>query len=606
MGNCLHRLSDPVTWVEGECFVKDLISTLVNVVTTTPIKTLGGEPAPSKWGEVYYEREHSYVTYTVSKQSRSGKYIQDNGKESIVYRITDPGELQHKADDGYYYEAVNDIPVGRKTKDSPEYRTGKRISYDPFYHNGEAVDVINSLVTLVDMYPNRDEKTFENRWDKYQAYIVEHSREDYLGNDVADTNWNYYKIVAPLPDDWTYAVYKKSILLYRYTGTSGDGSTYTASKSIAVTSSYSVEHFFFSPTLHRVSEKALIALDGTDDDNIRYVYFEKPLDSNNYIKVGYMVDSMNNFKLVKLKGDPESSYKMACEIENGVPKVINENEAYRAYERQINDVYAPGEFFVKGTRGASFNMNDSLYSYWFISGNSSLAWLPNKMRDAYSLVRYSISLNNKRVIAVLEGDANYDPDSAYISFAHIGEFKPLDSEDVYNNFAVTVGMGEPSKSISGFDYKDIDKKTNPIYAQYGRFTSNGMDTISVAKGKSNLQYQEYRPAFLTHLPNYPNIGTMPKGLQRLDVSEHFQISSHTNHAHASPIYLVDGYEGYRGYLDGVVALYDRGVVAGDELEYKIEGYTETYVVFKLISPINFLDKSAAPKNMIIAILKEIN
>lgn len=606
MSNCLKRLSSPVTWIEGECYVKDLISTLKDEITQASFQNLGGGAESNLWRTHYYEREHSYVTYTAATQSRGGKYTHDNGKESVVYKVPTPGEPAHKATDGYYYEAVSNIPVGRKTKDSPEYRTGNKISFEPFYHGGEPIVVEGALVTLVDMYPDRDEITFPNRWEKYQAYIVEHYRKNYLGEDVEDLNWNSYRLVAPMPDDWTYALHKGNIPMYRESYTNSSGGTSYNTVTITTRSSYSIQNFVFTPTLHRVPEKCTLNLMPSGGRYHSYIYMEKPLDSNNYIKISYLTAYSSKGVSTPLRGNPELSYENACTISNKhIPTIKDEYEAYLAYERQINDYYAPGEFFTIGDDGGTLGLDTDMVSYWYFSCNSSVSWLPDKMRDKYSLTRYSISLNNKRIIAVLEGDPGYDPDSAYISFAYMGEFKALSEDDNKYKFAVTVGMGAPTKALSGFDYKDIDKKTNPNYARYGRFTSNGMDSISVARGKSGLMYQEYHPAFLTHLPNYPTVGTIPKGLSRLDIGEYFQPSEHTEHYHSSPIYIAHGYEGYRGYLDGVVALYDVFLIDRDELDYQVENFTETYVVFKINTPISFLDKSAAPKNMILAILKEI-
>lgn len=197
--------------------------------------------------------------------------------------------------------------------------------------------------------------------------------------------------------------------------------------------------------------------------------------------------------------------------------------------------------------------------------------------------------------------------SLYRSFAYIGKFNTLNPEDTATNFAVTVGMGVVEKDKTGYELKDITKEGNPEYAKYGAFTSNGMDTISVYRGISNLPYQEYVPAFLIQLPNYPSVGTLPKGVGRLVLADYlFQPSQWTDHVHSSPIYLVNGYEGYRGYLDGIVAIYDQYMRNGDELDWEVDDYIETYKFFNINVPISFLDKSPAPGGLMsIAILKEI-
>lgn len=168
-------------------------------------------------------------------------------------------------------------------------------------------------------------------------------------------------------------------------------------------------------------------------------------------------------------------------------------------------------------------------------------------------------------------------------------------------------MGALEVAKTGFRDRDISKEYNPEYAKYGAFTSNGMDTISVYRGISNLPYQEYYPAFLVQLPNYPNVGTLPPGVGRLRLADYlFQPSHWTDHVHSSPIYLVHGYEGYRGYLDGILAIYDQHMRNGDELDYEEGDYMEVYKFFNINVPVSFLDKSPAPGGiMSIAILKEI-
>lgn len=595
MSNCSSRLSTPVAWIEGECMAKELIKNMTEDIVSASIPRLGGGGTTNQWRRSYYEREHSYVTYALSSVRQTAMYTHTDGLKSNVYSVSRVNIENHAAPDGYWYEADNTVPVGGNTKGG-NYRTGVRI------FTGDIIREIE-LVTLVDMHPDRPENTFDNRWEKYQAWIVEHAREDYLGQIVEDKNWNRFKLVRLLEGDWTQAISKGSFRVSTTRNSSGQ----TSSSNSSVRSSYSVDHFTFTPTLHRVNEKAELTLMPLNGRYHSYIYLEKPLDSNNYIKVSYLNAYTSTGKSENLSGNPEESYEKACEIVNGKAIVVDESEAYYAFERQVEGgYYSPGSYWRKGDDGGTLGMETDIVSYWFYAGNSKLSWLPNKMRDEYTIVKYFISLNNNRISAILEGDPGYDPDSAYISFAYMGFFDTLDPKDNKTNFAVTVGMGEPVKAITGFDYKDIDKTKNPNYARYGRFTSNGMDTVSVARGKSNLMYQEYVPAFLTHLPNYPTVGTVPKGISRLRIDDFFQVSRHTDHAHASPIYLVHGYEGYRGYFDGVVALHDVGVVAGDELDYTIAGYTETYKVFRLISPINFLDKSPVPKNMIIALLMETN
>ncbi len=256
--DCRNRLrSAPCAWIEGESTVKNLLTDLSNEIVNAYIPNPDGGGEYSRWEILYKEREHDFVTYTLGSKRVTGRYIHEDGMDSIVYQIPEEPK-NYKASDGYFYEAKNNTPVGEYTDTHPEHRTGKRISFAPFTHNGEVVEVENALVTLVDMYPDTPAMMFKNRWEKYQAYIVKHTRIDYLGNEVEDKNWNYYKLIAPLPDDWTYFLYKGgSITVGRYQYTE-NGTVHTAPRILTVRRSYSVDHYTFTPEYHIVSEKLVL------------------------------------------------------------------------------------------------------------------------------------------------------------------------------------------------------------------------------------------------------------------------------------------------------------------------------------------------------------
>lgn len=596
---CPSKISKPCVWIEGETTVKNLISDIIDEIVNAEIPLPDGGVESSKWRILYKEREHNYVTYGLGTTRVSGRYIhEETGLTSTVYQI--PKEpSNYKASDGYFYESKPDSPLGEYTHNHPEHRTGRRISFAPFYHNGELIEVENALVTLIDLYPDVPEMMFENRWEKYQAYIVKHARINYKGEEVEDTNWNYYKLVAPMPDDWTYFLHNGSTLRVGRYREYVNGEPRIYSRTITIRDSYYVDHYRFTPTYHEVSEKLVLECN-TNDGRKYKVYFEKPLDSNNYIKLQYGVEIKHQ---KNLKGVPEESYIRACDLDtigpDKTPVVIDEHEAYWAFERQINNCYEPGELELKGVMSPP--------SYWFFSENSTQKWMIPNMRGKDSVVRYWISFNNDRAIFLLEGDPNFEFESFYRSPAYIGKFIPLNPDDTENNFAVTVGMGALEVAKTGFRDRDISKEYNPEYAKYGAFTSNGMDTISVYRGISNLPYQEYYPAFLVQLPNYPNVGTLPPGVGRLRLADYlFQPSRWTDHVHSSPIYLAHGYEGYRGYLDGILAIYDQHMRNRDELDYEEGDYMEVYKFFNINVPVSFLDKSPAPGGiMSIAILKEV-
>lgn len=594
---CPNRRSSPCIWIEGETTVKNLIVDIVEELIKAHIPDLDGEGEESKWKVLYKEREHNYVEYEPYTTEVAGKYIHTDGKEYKIIQLNDYTEDKHKDSSGYIWEITSNAPYDLSNYSN--YRTGKKINVDGFSYNEQYYEIPEALAVLIDKYPDKKEKNFENPWEKYQAYLVRHSRESYYGKDIEDKEWNYFKIVAPLPDDWTYVLWNKGMLYKKYTHTyENDKETYYYNGNIEM-SNYLVDHTRFKTTYHEVSEKLVLECNARDGTSYN-VYFEKPLDSNNYIKLQYgvKIKSQRN-----LKGDPEKSYLYACDLDTigrgKIPEITDELEAYKAYERQLNKEYEQGELELGGTV--------SPVSYWFFSENSTKEWMIPNMRSKDSVIRYWINFNNDRALIVLEGDPNFEFESYHRSFAYIGKFIPLNKQDTKTNFAVTVGMGTLEKNKTGFTYEDVSKEYNPEYVKYGRFTSNGMDTISVYRGVSNLPYQEYVPAFLVQLPNYPNVGTLPNGVERLILADYlFQPSAHTDHVHSSPIYLVNGYEGYRGYLDGIVAIYDQHMRNGDELDWDIGEYVETYKFFNITTPVSFLDKSAAPEGvMSIAIVKEI-
>lgn len=124
-------------------------------------------------------------------------------------------------------------------------------------------------------------------------------------------------------------------------------------------------------------------------------------------------------------------------------------------------------------------------------------------------------MNNNRVTLVLEGDPAPDIEGYYRSFGYIGRIIPFNETDYGGNFGVTVGMGDMVKEKTGFQISDIRVDQNPEYAKFGRNTSNGMYSLSMFRTKSNVLYQAYYPAFITQLPSYSGVGSIPSDLSKL-------------------------------------------------------------------------------------------
>src|SRR5690606_13479109 len=140
-----------------------------------------------------------------------------------------------------------------------------------------------------------------------------------------------------------------------------------------------------------------------------------------------------------------------------------------------------------------------------------------------------LSVNNNRVCIVIEGDPSPDIDAYYRSFAYIGKIIPFNDSDQYGNFGITVGMGDLDTNKTGFVPDDIKQDKNPQYSGFGRYTSNGMYSFSMLRTRSQVLFQAYYPAFITQLPNYGSVGTLPPGLAKLELERNgFQASEWTS------------------------------------------------------------------------------
>ena len=398
---CPSRVSKPCAWIDGEATVKNLITDLGNKLVTAKIPLLDGGNEPSKWEILYKEREHNYVTYEPYTQIVNGRYIHEDGNEYEVMKIPDYTKDIFTDDSGYLNEITNNAPYDKSNYEG--YYTGKKINTAGFDYDGVHYEIPNALVVLIDVQPNLLEKDLENPWEKYQAYMVKHVRESVYSGEVEDKEWNYYKIVAPMPDDWTYNLWRNGFVYSRYSEYHND-EVYHYSR-MASTQDYRLQHTYFYTEYHEVSEKLVLECNTTDNKKYN-VYFEKPLDSNNYIRAQYGVD----IKYQKnLKDIPENSYLLACDLDTigagKKPQIINELEAYKAFERQLNKEYEQGELELGGTM--------SPISNWFFSENSTEKWMIPNMRGKESVVRYWISFNNDRALIILEGDPNFEFESFY-------------------------------------------------------------------------------------------------------------------------------------------------------------------------------------------------
>ena len=350
-----------------------------------------------------------------------------------------------------------------------------------------------------------------------------------------------------------------------------------------------------------------------------FVLLEQPSNDYNHITIRYGKGCV----ALPATGNPLLTYADACDpmtvAYKSVPTIISQTKAHEIY-MDWNNSKTPA--FTPYSVSWSLDYDGvtelvSPVSRFYHGRHSTISWVVNKRRRPDYLVEYYISVTNDRVVIMLEGDPSPGINDYYRSFAYIGKIIPFNENDHSGNFGVTCGMGDLKKEMTDYTINDISEKYNPDYAGWGEYTSNGMYSFSMFDTRSKVKYQAYYPAFLTQLPNYSDVGTIPSHLSKLILdNDGFQPSIWTDKYHASPIYLVHQAEGYRGYMDGVVAIHDHNLINLDELLVDTEipkdesdpsqgNYIEVYKFFSLKSPVNMFKYSPAPDVITVAIIKDI-
>lgn len=619
------ELNKRVAWVEGEVEARYLCSRLADEIVNAEIPS-GDSATPittNKWEKVMDAPFEKWVTYQESYMTSVGYYKHTDGNSYPVYKIPDFTSLKSVVNgvglvdaNGYVWETVG----------SSNTQTGKKFQVISFTAldltmatpQEKTFDVPNILVVNIpdpDFDPDVDVGTGKLCYAVQQ--IIKHSD----GSVEPDDEWDEFRLMAEMPSDWDYFIDAmengRVIIVY----CEEHNSTFYFTKISAPKYAFSRRYYIADP-VHYTSAKSIIkAVPDVPQgmtENEYFVMFEQPIDDYNYIDVRYGLgfNGSNSF------GDPTVTYDGICDPStvkpNEVPVIIDQVKACEVY-RDWNDpnkiIYTPSVIeWGKDYDGATELVSPPYH--FFYGRNSTVNWLPNKKRRPDYLVNYSLSINNDRVALVIEGDPAPDIHGFYRSFGYIGRIKPFNEYDYPGNFGVTVGMGDVDPAVTGFTINDIKEETNPTYAGWGEYTSNGMYSMSMLNTKSNVYFQAYYPAFLTQLPNYPSVGTIPPELSRLVLDKNgFQKSEWTDKYHASPIYLVHKAEGYRGYLDGVVAIHDHNLINKDELivdtgipkdeqQPELGNWEEVYKFFSIKSPINFFKYSPSPDVVTIAILKE--
>lgn len=647
-------LQKPVTsmaaFIDGETEAQNLINTLADEIVTASIPKIEGGTDANRWEKVYESDGFKWVTYNKSLTPNViGMYAHTDGKKYEVLKIPNWTETKLITTDpamdanGYLWEVKQsywDVAVEGKAEPSKgdigkhkgNYKTGKKIQIKQFsYVNNQTnetifVDVPGALITAVE-----DATTPEG----YRAYLVKQTISKLDGSTEPSNQWNQFELVTEMPSDWAYAI--RTVVAgrfyYNYTRYVGEDAWGNAQWG-AITPNYyepNKQQYKFSELLYkadllnylpaRVALKATPTVPSGIPVRDYYVMLEQPTDDWNYIEV-YHGEGFNGSIA---QGDQVKTYEGICDPETikigTIPKVIDQLKAHYMY-LTWNDSTAIQPFVPPSVSWKlDFDGKTEIVSpaaHFFHGRDSTTSWLPNKERRPDYLVAYTMSVNNDRVVLVLEGDPSPNIHGYYRSFGYIGKIVPFNEYDHAGNFGVTVGMGDLRTDMTGFTKNDVLTDRNPaLYAKYGEYTSNGMDSMSMLKTRSNVLFQRYYPAFITHLPNYPSVGTLPPGLSKLIVdADGFQKSLWTGKYHASPIYLVHEAEGYRGYMEGVVAIYDHNLVNRDELIVDTEilkdtddptkgTWTEVYKFFSIKSPLNLFKHSPSPDVVTIAFLKEI-
>ncbi|ATO48577.1 hypothetical protein P4V86_03445 [Brevibacillus laterosporus] len=643
-------LNNVGAFIDGETEAQNLIFSLADEIVGAKVPRIEGGTDANRWEGVYQSEGSKWVTYKKDyHKDIQGMYKHTDGNLYEVYKIPDWTEAKNSKGDfavdkegnlwevrqSYWDEAVEDrsepnsSDIGRHCGN---YQTGRKIqvvqfSYiDSLTNETKYVDVPGCLVTVVP-----DVSVPEG----YRAYLVRQVIKKLDGTTVPTSEWNQFEIVTEMPTDWAYAIklaprgkfqYNFSRPVQKYDNSPGWNwgafvdSFYEPTKQLYKFN----ERFYVADPLHHVPARAVIKGTPTVPTGIPvrdyFVMFEQP-DDWNYINVYYG----EGFEGKLAQGEGAKTYDGICDpdtIKIGVaPKVIDQLKAHHMY-LTWNDPEAVQPFTPPSIKWRlDYDGKTEIVSpaaHFFHGRDSTTSWLPNKKRRPDYLVAYTMSVNNDRVVLVLEGDPSPNIHGYYRSFGYIGKIVSFNEYDHAGNFGVTVGMGDLLTDMTGFTKEDVLTDLNPeLYAKYGEYTSNGMDSMSMLRTRSNVLFQRYYPAFITHLPNYPSVGTLPPGLSKLIVDKDgFQKSVWTDKYHASPIYLVHQAEGYRGYMDGVVAIHDHNLINRDELIVDTEihkdnenpalgTWTEVYKFFSIKSPLNLFKHSPSPDVITIAFLKEI-
>lgn len=124
-------------------------------------------------------------------------------------------------------------------------------------------------------------------------------------------------------------------------------------------------------------------------------------------------------------------------------------------------------------------------------------------------------------------------------------------------------------------------------ATWGPNTATGVTDIAMYKSRSGAYFQRHVAAFQSgeHFATVADIGRQP--------------SAWTGKFHVSPIYVAHPIEGWRGQLRHLLAVFDHGIIDGDELVLnKDQPNEERYRYFKINAPFTFFQSSPSERHAI--------
>ncbi len=605
---------------EGQFISAKILDQLADEITGAVIPN-----EQNSWERVFGGTQEVFVKYNKLSRSTAGKYLHTDNKLYDVFRIKS-NTFNEYLIDGYIYETqyLTNVRTGFKLP------VGTHTATNTLTNESETYNLVGCLFAVVPATAGQ-----------LKAIRVGQIRKELDNSYVNRPDWNEFQYLNDLPSEWSVFVNRADVVSKRsynlnvsaIPSTNSLGNVTYTNKSFTMMEVYTFTETYYtaSPiTTASMTPASLLlkcippAPEGKEPKSF-YVLFTQPPNQYNYITIQMCEDFIGTPQT----GDPELTYKFACDLNTvfigQTPTVINQKEA----EKVFNDpnIFIPAVIkFKKELDGTELKAPESLC---FFGTNLAQVDGSYPKRKAYYGVNYIMNISNKRILLVLEGDPGVDFNAYYRNFVYIGQIASFDDSDYETNFATTCGMAVLNEDISGFPPDAISTTGGGAgvkYAKYGTNTSNGMDSISMLRTKGNVPFQRYYPAFLTQLPNYTTLPnskgvttalTIKSTMSRLPLDKSgFQSSIWSGHYHASPCYVVHPYEGYRGYLDGVVIITKQNIINYDELIVDTDiprnpndpsegNYQEVYKYVNINTPINMFYASPSPVEMSIALLKEI-